>query len=658
MRFFFCCLLTLCSLGQVFANDTIYEQRRLAYIDTALADNDKELVLQAYKGLPLDSAELHRKLALIPVKSTIDFDIVEFVRILYFTNGEYDSLILSNLEPIPFRLTYGDTIRGYWSENHMIMWKSSYWLLHEKYGWDVHPTVEASLKHYLQLKIDHGFYEYFSSTYAPYSLSGILNLVDFVEDTTIRNLAVGAVDRLLKDLLLMVNDQGVFYPVAGRNYFGSYDRPYDHNVTNLIYLLTGRGKAPRGASHGGSFLATSTLFTDDIAASWEPELDFVYHIGHSLDSGFVLNSVLEPVDKTLFQWSSGAYFHPVVAQESATLANDSALWNHVDFKDFGPLSSLPINEAQVLAEFLGAISYSSLNCQADIAIFKKNSVVLSSNLDFWKGKVGYQQYPCVATVGNTAVFPVSGEVKADWDDKSSNHAHEHLPYVEQSHNVALLMYWPEKPNIFLKSEDVALHWFENDFDEIRTDSLWLLGRQDENYVAVRRTCTGKKQGQWACSPVNPGQSWVMVVGDSSMYTDFSNFENIISQSQFTESWSFDSTTEERTYYASVTVDTISIDYAWVRDESTTAIEEPLADESLRVYPNPANNSLNIDLSALNSLDGQLSVHNLMGQQVYGSSMDNNSQVLQLNTSEWPQGMYIVRLEVAGQALSRKVVISR
>lgn len=658
MRLFLIGLLTLCGLSHVFANDTIYEQRRLAYIDTALADNDEELVLQAYKGLPLDSAELSRKIGLIAYKSTIDFDIVELVRILYFTNGEYDSLILGALDTIPFRLTYGDTLRGYWSENHMIMWKSSYWLLHEKYGWDVHPSVEASLKHYLQLKIDHGFYEYFSSTYAPYSLSGILNLADFAQDTDIKNLATQAANRLLKDLLMVATDKGVFFPSAGRNYYGSYSRPYRHNVTNLIYLLTGRGDAPTGASHGGSFLATSTLQTDSIAASWVPALDTIYHLGHSLDSGFVLNSVLEPVDKTLFQWSSGAYFHPVVAQESATLASDSALWNHVDFRDFGPLSSLPINDAQVLAEFLGAISYSSLNCKADIAIFRKNSVALTSNQDFWKGKVGYQQFPCVATVGTTAVFPASGQVKADWQNRSSNHANEHLPYVEQSHNVALLMYWPEKPNIFLKSEDVALHWDDNDFDEIRTDSLWLLGRQDENYVAVRRTCTGQISGQYACSPVNPGQSWVVVVGDSSMYTDFNNFESIISQAQYNESWSFDSTTEVRSYYASITVDGNNIDYTWERDESTTAIEE-IAAQNLQVYPNPAGNNLNIDLSKLNGITGHLTVHNLMGQQLHGQNLSSNNGVLRLNTADWPEGMYIVRLETDnGQALTRKVIISR
>src|SRR5690606_19378484 len=103
-----------------------------------------------------------------------------------------------------------------------------------------------------------GFYEFFSSTYAPYAFSGLVNLADFSQDVQIKNLATQAAQKLLSDILLLTNDKGVFYPVAGRNYPGRYITPYHQNINNVIYLLTGFGEAPQGgASAAGPFLATS-----------------------------------------------------------------------------------------------------------------------------------------------------------------------------------------------------------------------------------------------------------------------------------------------------------------------------------------------------------------------------------------------------------------
>src|ERR1017187_8496154 len=86
-------LLMFCN-NTLVANDSIYEQRRLAYIDTALAHfNQHAMPLQAYKGVPVDQATLNAILAQLGTDGTADFDIVQLVRILYFANGVYDSAI-------------------------------------------------------------------------------------------------------------------------------------------------------------------------------------------------------------------------------------------------------------------------------------------------------------------------------------------------------------------------------------------------------------------------------------------------------------------------------------------------------------------------------------------------------------------------------------
>src|ERR1700730_2228005 len=81
------------------ANDSIYEARRTAYIDNCLANFGYfDITLQAYRGVPVDTATLNAMLATFPTDGTADFQIVQAVRILYLSNGQYDSIILPVLK--------------------------------------------------------------------------------------------------------------------------------------------------------------------------------------------------------------------------------------------------------------------------------------------------------------------------------------------------------------------------------------------------------------------------------------------------------------------------------------------------------------------------------------------------------------------------------
>ena len=109
------------ALKNSFGNNAIYEQRRLAYVDSSLAATaGNKIVLQAYKGVPVDTALLNAKLHSIFTGQTSDFDIIELVRVLNFSNGAYDTLILPVLNSVPYWINYGDTVRNYWSENHRL----------------------------------------------------------------------------------------------------------------------------------------------------------------------------------------------------------------------------------------------------------------------------------------------------------------------------------------------------------------------------------------------------------------------------------------------------------------------------------------------------------------------------------------------------------
>lgn len=99
------------------ANNPEYETRRTSYIDNAIANQTGEVIIfQAYKNLPIDQQKLGNILTELTANLTADFDIVKLIRVLCLSNGQYDSIILPVLRPIPFWLEKNEDTKQYWSE--------------------------------------------------------------------------------------------------------------------------------------------------------------------------------------------------------------------------------------------------------------------------------------------------------------------------------------------------------------------------------------------------------------------------------------------------------------------------------------------------------------------------------------------------------------
>lgn len=655
-------------LSSVFAyGQSDYAIRKADYIERGLSNlNNNAIIFQAYKNQAVNQQFLDGILNSISSNTTADFDIVKLIRILFLSHGEYDSSILATLNPIPFWLTKNENLRVYWSENHMIMWMSSDWLLHEKYNKPVNSNLRSNLVHFLNLKINYGFYEFFSSVYLTYCLSGLLNLADFSQDAEIKNLASQAAQRLLKDLLLLTNNKGVFFPAAGRNYYGKYRTPYQQNHNDLIFLLLGKGEQPNTTSHSGSFLATSTLDVSEVIASWKENLNFNYTIGHSLKDGInIINKDIEPYDKTIFQWSSGAYFHPDVALSTATLLKDYNLWEHLEFNDFKDFKGLPVPIAPTLAELASVISKSSCINQQTIAIFKNKSVTLSSIQDFWKGKNGYQQFPIVVNTGTSAVFTLSGKVYEDWNNRPELHANTHLPFVKQQDNIALVQYRPEKGlELFGYTGDklnVGLHWNNSVFDEIREDGNWILGKENDGFVAVRRFCTNTINNVMACDNTD-AQTWIFIVGNEDMYGSFDNFEQLIKSSQYEEKWFFNLPTLQWAYYSKITIDGKTLENTWYADifsgpkEPITSINKNIFHNSdLKIFPNPASDFVNISLPNKNLQHSTIQMFDMKGQ-----TINIDKEIIQnqyrINTSQLQSGQYIIQIKIENDFYNGNLLI--
>jgi hypothetical protein len=657
-----CCLFFLIFFGagqkaSCSNNPALFAGRAQAYVDSALVyGGSNAMPIQAFRGVTVDSVALANMLAGVTTGATSDFEYEQLVRILLFAPGVYDTTILPTLRRVHYWVNYGDTLDCYWSENHMAQWMSSHWLLHEYYGIPADSNLRTRLVHFLNLKIQYGYYEFYSSVYNPYCLAGLLNLADFSQDTVVKNLAVKASQVLMKDFLTLANDKGVSYPTAGRNYSDKYDQPYGQNHNDIIWLLSGMGPMPIGSSHAGAFLSTTTVPLDSVILSWVPVIDTVYIRGHSLDAGYAMNSYLDSLDRIVFQWSAGEYFVPEYAEASFILITDSNLWHNQVFSVFLPLSTLAPSSIPGIAQNLYSASYSSIMCSDTIAIFKHNSITLSSIQDYWPGYWGYQQYPCVANVETTAVFTASGVVDSVWGNRSATNENDDLPYVKQVKNVALEMYrpLPKAPLLGVSNPTVSLHWRSGDFTEIRNDSLWLLGRVDNNYVGVRRSCVGTINGVWACD-ITPGSGWVIIVGDSLMYGSFNNFQTVIDSSKYTERWYYDSVAQQSDYFAQIIIDGDTINHVWANDSATTGIQNIKPDGTgLNVYPNPASTALNISLDN-NPVNGTIEVYSTIGDLIFQSPI--TGKTVSIPISQWSDGIYAVRVVTESGTVSKCFVVS-
>ncbi len=540
-----------------------FTSRQEAYRSFAIEHptNKDALVIQAYVGNPLTQEYLDKILLDILTDKDADFYLIHLVRILLFTS-EYDELILPVIEKLPMFLQEGEDTRVYWSENHMIMWDSSAWLLHEREGWEIDTRQERRLRHFLDLKIDYGFYEFNSATYLPYTFKALLNLSDFAEDREIQEKATLAVKRLLSEMLIFTNERGVYFPAAGRSYLSKYIEAYGANHSSLIYLLTGMGEIPDSLSSAISFLATSNLDVDDVIKAWTPELYMTYRIGHPFRESDSIHSGLVKADRIMMQWSSGGYFHPSVADETFWLIEEYNLWDHSHTNDYAGFAGLPNWVAFPIAKVLASITRSSVLTGAVLVVFKNGPVVLSSVQNYYKGRLGYQQWPWAATVGTLAVWTQSGEVKRNWNDRSDQNVNTHLPYINQKENVALIMYKPNNDlDLYGFQNDVALYWPEEEFDETRSFNIWLLGQQGDGYIAVRKHCSRTINGYQACSDSN-GQTWAVVVGNSNIYGSFDKFEDVIKRAKFTKKkrWSWSKLRFQ--YYAKISVDGKTVSLKW------------------------------------------------------------------------------------------------
>ena len=141
----------------------------------------------------------------------------------------------------------------------------------------------------------------------------------------------------------------------------------------------------------------------------------------------------------------------------------------------------------------------------------------------------------------------------------------------------------------------------------------------------------------------------------SMYGSFSNFQNVVHQSQFEDQWYYDSAGAQYVYYAKIEVDTISIDYAWGVDSVVNSAVNELADAGFGLYPNPTNGMVTVDVSSIQSSKLTIKVTDLVGREVYSAGRDMMVKTTYINTQSWPAGTYVVTITTDSGRYTRRLI---
>ena len=420
-----------------------FNQRKSNYIDNCLTvypTNKFNLILQARRGVSITSTYLQSKLSSISQNSSA-FDLLDIVRISFFTSA-YDTYIQRAIASFRFWLTINEKEIIYWTENLSISFMSSHWLLNQKFslsGYDIE-HLRSRLLHWLHLKVKYGFYEFYSKVYQPYTLNALLNLVDFATDSEISSLAAAAAQILLRDLLMMTNDQGVAYSVAGRDYWRIGLHPAGNNYNQLVYLLTGVGSIVPSAS--GPHLATTTLDVSSVFTYWRVDMDLSLTHGHPGNASYQFTDEITTDDATLSLWTTGSFAGPQKTLMSKHLCDKYNLWAHTGLSTFSYLKTLTDAQAVSFANTNAPLLFGRDTAYATIKIFKSKSVMLTSLQLFHPSYQGYQTIPFMASVATVAVWASvgNGHVLPLGSDPC---AYTGLPYVKQSKHVALLVFSPD-----------------------------------------------------------------------------------------------------------------------------------------------------------------------------------------------------------------------
>lgn len=423
----------------------------------------------------------------IEVDETTDFRLVPLVRKAFLENNfdvfqeMLDEVHFWHEGPNFFTKIPEDEHMVYWTENHLAGILSTEYLVYQQLGLEL---KHDRLRQFLESRVRYGSSEYLSVSYQAYTMAGVLNVVDFCKDETLRSLATRFCDMITRQYAEVINPfTGNVATAGGRMY--SYMRKTTDKlkISPLCYVLIGEPERNRAFDPMKVTLAYALLTTsykvpqdalDTVQARRAPG---VHKRTMRLTSDGISSD--EPI---WVNWTYGRYADPHRLFDTVKFIYDHGLHHHHHFKAAAPLFALGYASVVLiwllivlffpilvmLVHAFGTVSWLTgvvleveTHVKSDVE-GKPSVVVLTKAVP--KNTVGRpaaQQYPCQILVNDRTVYLNYGKIMSGVKKEMSGMAL--MPNVQLEDGVLEVEFDSNNP----------LFWFKS-----RGNSVEVLGLED------------------------------------------------------------------------------------------------------------------------------------------------------------------------------------
>lgn len=89
------------------------------------------------------------------------------------------------------------------------------------------------------------------------------------------------------------------------------------------------------------------------------------------------------------------------------------------------------------------------------------------------------------------------------------------------------------------------------------------------------------------------------------------------------------------------------------------IEDYAADHDISIYPNPASSIVNINLGTVEyGKDITIDIYDMLGRKVATQNTNSSEGCIELNVSDYSEGLYFIKMNIDGHSVTEKVLIAR
>jgi len=201
--------------------------------------------------------------------------------------------------------------------------------------------------------------------------------------------------------------------------------------------------------------------------------------------------------------------------------------------------------------------------------------------------------------------------------------------------------------------DVVTTWYELilDLSVTANEGVSLIAEKETTDV-VEGTSNMICLGMCYAPTVNVTPAWPFTAGESAdfaMHYQVNDLEAALGQEQYIVLSLYEEGNPEDRFFVYVT-----FKYSLDGIENTSAVNE-----FSNAYPMPARDVVNFDYSFNESVDAQIAIYNMMGQEVLRNEINGMSGKASINVSDLADGIYFYSLVVNGVVeKSNKLVVRR